>query len=351
MRFSAALLTSMAILIAMLATIPSLPQPSVRWVEGYEVALREAKHKGKPVYVYFYAENCYYCILMEETFKSSKVIEMLNGYFISVRVDISERADLVSKYRVPGTPAHLFLYPNGSVLGGLLGYRSPDQFTKVLALVLSRVEAFQGVGNATQSGVPSRRGVGSTAETNLGFLLAMPIAFVAGVISPLSPCILPLIPVVAALSRSIGGRGYIAFTLGLVITYTIMGVMASGLRMWLESIVRPLSYALLLLFGLALLSDKVSAALSYASSYMSTRVGRLEARGPVGSMALGVLTSILWAPCIGPLVGVALVAALLVNEALLSLIVMLAYSTGLAVTLTLILRFVRDLLREGRSAP
>ena len=349
MRLSAALLASMSILAVILATIASSSQPTVKWAKSYEEALREAKHEGKPVYVYFYSESCYYCALMEETFESGEVIEILNKHFIPVRVNVGERKDLVSMYRVPGTPAHLFLYPNGSVLGGLLGYRNPEQFTEILALVLSRIKAPQETSNTTQSGAPSRKEAEPTGRANLEFLLTIPIAFIAGAISPLSPCILPLIPVVAALTRSIGRKGYLAFTLGLVITYTVMGVMASGLRMWLESIVKPLSYALLLLFGLALLSDKVSTALSYASSYVSTRIGRIEARGPIGGIALGALTSILWAPCIGPLVGVALVAALLVNEALLSLIVMLAYSTGLAVTLTLILRFVRSLLGEGRS--
>jgi len=128
-----------ALLLALALAALASAQP-VRWL-GYEDALARAAVEGKPVYIYFYSKSCPYCEMMEEnTFPNASVNEMLNTRFIPVRVDVERRPGLASTYWIPGTPFHVFLCPNGSLLGVASGYRNPDGFLKLLNTALAKTE-------------------------------------------------------------------------------------------------------------------------------------------------------------------------------------------------------------------
>ena len=91
----------------------------VAWT-SYEDGLHRGERDGKVIYVYFYSRNCPYCALMEDTFADPSVEQLLNSRFVAVRVDVEERPDLASLYTVLGTPMHVFLCPNGSLILSLI---------------------------------------------------------------------------------------------------------------------------------------------------------------------------------------------------------------------------------------
>lgn len=145
--------------------------------------------------------------------------------------------------------------------------------------------------------------------------LSLPLAFAAGVVSFISPCVLPLVPgylsTVSGMSlEEIAERGAgvtrrvvatsTLFFLGFMTVFVALGASASvigelldGNRSWLNRV----SGALIIVLGLALLGVGWSG--SFGSAWVE-RVQRL-ARRRGGPVALGVAFAFCWTPCVGPI--------------------------------------------------
>ncbi|MEE1337145.1 cytochrome c biogenesis CcdA family protein [Methanobrevibacter sp.] len=118
------------------------------------------------------------------------------------------------------------------------------------------------------------------------------ISFFTGVISILSPCILPVIPIFVAFSLKTKSKSeIISFTLGLLSIFLVIilltGFFTSIVYSYLFYI-RILSAVILLVIGILMLVD-------YSFSF-SVKLPK-ESDGIVGSFILGFITSISWAPC------------------------------------------------------
>lgn len=118
------------------------------------------------------------------------------------------------------------------------------------------------------------------------------ISFFMGVISILSPCILPILPIFLAFSlKSKSTAEIISFTLGLFLMFTII-IFLTGF--FTEIVygyivyVRYISAILLLIIGILMLFD-------YSFNFITVKSRNSD--GIVGSFTLGFLTSIAWAPC------------------------------------------------------
>lgn len=137
------------------------------------------------------------------------------------------------------------------------------------------------------------------------------LAFVAGLLTALSPCVLPLLPLVmgsAARSR----YGPVALAAGFVATFTVLGVALASVGMALglsESIVRHTSAALLIAAGVLMLSHRLQDAAGRWLSPLASASTRLSARADGGFGAqffIGSLLGGVWSPCVGPTLGAAL---------------------------------------------
>lgn len=118
------------------------------------------------------------------------------------------------------------------------------------------------------------------------------ISFFMGVISILSPCILPILPIFLAFSlKSKSTAEIISFTLGLFIIFTII-IFLTGFFTEIAYgyivYVRYISAILLLIIGILMLFD-------YSFNFITVKSRNSD--GIVGSFTLGFLTSIAWAPC------------------------------------------------------
>lgn len=126
---------------------PAEPQ-EVLWC-SYDEGLTRAEQEDKHVFIDFTAKWCGYCRKMErETFADPKVIELLNNYFVPVKVNgdsknlldidgytITERNLARVEFRIRGYPTFWFLKPDGAKLGNIRGYRPPDFMLSALAYV------------------------------------------------------------------------------------------------------------------------------------------------------------------------------------------------------------------------
>lgn len=314
----------------------------VQWL-SYETALAEAPRVKKLIYVYFYSETCPACHIMKRVFEDLRVSERLNRDFLPVRVNVAEHPDLVIAFRVPGTPAHLFICPNGTPLGGALGYRDAEGFLELTGLAQKEAEQ-----RCPDLETREERGPGDQQplEVNVALLLSLLI----GLITPFSPCILPLLPVMYLAASSGGRKGVALFAFGLFSFNALLGAVASGFFLTLRTFAEPLAYCLLFFSGLALLTDQVGKKLSHLASRVATRLsGGAKQANP---FLLGVLTTVMWGPCAAPMAVAAFSLAAFSRGLVETVATSIAFAAGLAFTvyaLTLGLRKVRFIARRASA--
>ena len=118
------------------------------------------------------------------------------------------------------------------------------------------------------------------------------ISFFTGVISILSPCILPILPIFVAFSlKSKTKLELLAFTCGLFVIFTLIIFLTAFFSTFVFSYlnyIRILSAIILLIIGVLMLFD-------YSFNFVALKP--IEDNGVWGSFALGFLTSVAWAPC------------------------------------------------------
>jgi cytochrome c biogenesis protein CcdA/thiol-disulfide isomerase/thioredoxin len=182
------------------------------------------------------------------------------------------------------------------------------------------------------------------------------IAFLGGIVTVLSPCILPVVPFLFA--RADRSASSVLLTLlGLTLTFALVSSLAVVSSDWVvtaNGIGRHVALVVLVLFALSLLSAKVGSWLMWPLVTLGNRLDPATRRlsGPSGSLLIGVATGLLWAPCAGPILGIILTGAMLQGPSAHTSLLLLAYGLGSAVSLgTLIFAGRGVLTRMKLSLP
>jgi cytochrome c-type biogenesis protein len=138
------------------------------------------------------------------------------------------------------------------------------------------------------------------------------IAFLAGILTTFSPCVLPLVPVLMGSAVAAHRLGPWALAAGVALSFTVAGVFLAsvGASLGLDGeTFRRTAAALLILFGLILLSTPLQALFVRATAGLSSSgqsfLSRFTLDGLGGQFALGLLLGIVWSPCVGPMLGAA----------------------------------------------
>jgi len=189
------------------------------------------------------------------------------------------------------------------------------------------------------------------------------LAFMAGVLSILSPCVLPLIPIVFGSAQNRHPLGPFALATGLALSFTVVGLFVAtvGYSLGLDSdLFRRVGGVLMAFLGAILLVPAAQARLSLATgligSWADQHAGSFETRGLAGHAVLGALLGLVWVPCVGPTLGAASVLAAQEEHLGQVALVMAAFAVGAAIPLTAIgvgsralqARTGADLRRVGR---
>jgi cytochrome c-type biogenesis protein len=172
-----------------------------------------------------------------------------------------------------------------------------------------------------------------------GHDMTLVLAFLAGVLSILSPCVLPLAPIVVAGAASQDRRGPLALAFGLALTFGIVGgIIASfGFELGASGTVRWVAAAIMVVVGLILLVPALGYALERALAPLA-RWGdalstRLPAAGLLGSFAAGIVLAFAWAPCVGPTLGAAFALAASGGSLAVAMATMFVFALGAALAL------------------
>jgi len=138
------------------------------------------------------------------------------------------------------------------------------------------------------------------------------LAFLAGLLSVLSPCVLPLLPLVLGAAASEHRFGPLALAGGLALSFVAIGLFVAtiGFGLGLDTgIFRTGAAFLMILFGLVLMLPAAQTRLAVAagplSNWTETRFGGLSTAGLSGQFGVGLLLGAVWSPCVGPTLGAA----------------------------------------------
>ncbi|HUW74844.1 MAG TPA: cytochrome c biogenesis CcdA family protein [Methyloceanibacter sp.] len=172
------------------------------------------------------------------------------------------------------------------------------------------------------------------------------LSLLAGMLSVLSPCVLPLLPIVLGTAQSEHRLGPAALACGLAVSFTVIGLFVAtiGFAIGLDTdVFRAISAVLLIGIGTVLLVPRLQEQFAVAAgpvgSWVDDRLGGFTATSLWGQFGLGLLLGAVWAPCVGPTLGAAsLLAAKGENLGQVAL-TMLAFGIGAALPL-MVLGFV-----------
>jgi len=141
-------------------------------------------------------------------------------------------------------------------------------------------------------------------------------AFAAGVLTVLSPCVLPILPIVFGAASNERRFGPVALAGGVAASFTIVGLFIALVGFTLgidETVFHRIVGVLLVTLGLVLLipwlQHGLEAALRPFSGWAGARITHLNGSGLLGQAGLGVALGAVWSPCVGPTLGAASVLA------------------------------------------
>ncbi|KVL45268.1 cytochrome C biogenesis protein [Burkholderia territorii] len=172
-------------------------------------------------------------------------------------------------------------------------------------------------------------------------MLLIVLAYLGGMLTILSPCILPVLPFVFARADQPFVRTGLPLLAGMALTFAVVATLAAVGGGWVAQANQAGRWAaivLLALFGLTLLMPRVAEHLTRPLVAAGNRLTGLAQRdgrpaGPLSSLLLGVATGLLWAPCAGPILGLVLTGAALRGASVGTTLLLVAYAAGAATSL------------------
>ena len=178
-------------------------------------------------------------------------------------------------------------------------------------------------------------------------------AFVAGSLSMLSPCVLPLVPVVLGSAAAKGRSGPWLLAAGLVLSFVAIGMFVSliGFSIGLDGrFFRAASAVMLLVIGLLLAVPYLQRQFAVVSGPVGNWIdGRFGSGAGSGQFGIGLLLGAVWSPCVGPTLGAASILAAQGQNLGQVVLTMVSFGAGVAVPLVVLGQMSREVLIYWRG--
>ena len=170
------------------------------------------------------------------------------------------------------------------------------------------------------------------------------LSYLGGVLTIVSPCILPVLPFVFARSEQPFVKSGLPMLLGMAATFAGVATLAAvggGWAVEANEYGRMIAIAVLAVLGVTLLfpslADRLTRPLVAAGARLSAAAGSTSGGSILPSFLLGIATGLLWAPCAGPILGLILTGAALNGASVETSLLLLAYAAGAATSLAVAL--------------
>ena len=181
-------------------------------------------------------------------------------------------------------------------------------------------------------------------------------AFLAGVLTLINPCVLPLLPVIIAGALQSHRFGPVMMALGLTVSFTVVGVLvtAFGHLIGLDEImINRVAATIMIIFGIVLLlpraQEKLSNIVAPLASCANARIDSTESSGLGSQFFIGVLLGAVWSPCVGPTLGGAIGLAASGSGLGQATIIMLCFGLGVSVILLSLSYGTKELLTKRKD--
>lgn len=182
------------------------------------------------------------------------------------------------------------------------------------------------------------------------------LAFLAGLLSVLSPCVLPLLPIVLGSAAAEHRLGPAALAGGVALSFVAIGLFVAtvGFSIGLDGdVFRTAAAILMVLLGLVLVTPLLQVRLAAAGGPISDWTERhfsgFSTRGVLGQFGVGLLLGAVWSPCVGPTLGAASVLAAQGSDLGQVAATMLAFGLGAGLPLVVLGMLSRQVLMRWRD--
>jgi cytochrome c-type biogenesis protein len=182
------------------------------------------------------------------------------------------------------------------------------------------------------------------------------LGLVAGALSTLSPCVLPLVPVLIASAVNAHRWGAAALGAGLALSFAIIGIFLAtvGASLGLDpDTFRTAGAVILAIFGLILLVPQLQNVFATATGSLSNTgnvlLERVTFEGFPGQFLVGLLLGVVWSPCVGPTLGAATTLASQGRDLGQIALLMLIFGVGAAAPMVLLGSLSRASLTKVRG--
>ena len=180
--------------------------------------------------------------------------------------------------------------------------------------------------------------------------------YIAGLLTLINPCVLPILPIVLATALQAGRAGPLALAGGMSVSFVALGLLVATAGQALgitEETISNAGAVLMIGFGLILLVPRFSSAFATATAGVATRadsgMDNLGTQGLTGQFLGGILLGAVWSPCIGPTLGGAISLASQGQSLLWAAAIMVAFALGVS-TIILALGYGAQSAIRGRQA-
>lgn len=175
-------------------------------------------------------------------------------------------------------------------------------------------------------------------------LINMGLAFIEGFALIISPCILPILPIILAGGLSGSKARPLGIIIGFVVTFTLVTLF---IRVFIHftgvdpDTIRNISFIMLLLIGVIMVSDYLSDKFSVFTERLAnvgSSIGTINnsQSGIWGGILFGGLVAVIWTPCAGPILAAVIVQSIIQQTSFSSVMVVLAFAIGAALPMLLI---------------
>ncbi|MDY6965867.1 MAG: cytochrome c biogenesis CcdA family protein [Halobacteriota archaeon] len=170
------------------------------------------------------------------------------------------------------------------------------------------------------------------------------LAFSFGLLSFLNPCVLPVVPAVVAYSTKSGRFQPIMIAIGLSLSFTAMGIIAtlfgSTLKDYL-SLLKITAGLIIIFLGLYMLFEVIGKMIdsirpAFTRLNLGGRLSSINTEGSFGGFILGLSLGLVWTPCVGPILGSILTMVAVEGDLPNGALLLLFYSLGFVIPLLIV---------------
>ena len=182
------------------------------------------------------------------------------------------------------------------------------------------------------------------------------LGYLAGLLTLINPCVLPILPIVLVTSLQAGRSGPLVLAVGMSLSFVTLGLFVAVLGRTFgitEETVSNVAAILMIGFGLVLLVPQLSARFATATAGISTQadsgMDHIDRDGLTGQFTAGVLLGAVWSPCIGPTLGGAISLASQGESLLRAGAIMVTFSLGVSTVILALGYGAQSVIRKRQA--